>query len=262
MAEISGHCDPRFDNLREALRGNLDTGEDLGASIAVTIDGTTVVDIWGGWADADRTTAWHRDTITNVWSCTKTVTALAVLMLIDRGRIDPYALVSKYWPEFAANGKDTVEVRHLLSHTSGVSGWHEPLTWEQMYDQPLACARLAAQAPWWEPGTASGYQALNHGHLLGELIRRVDGRDLRRFIADEIAGPGGGPRGRRRGRPPPPPGGARHGRAPPPPPPGAPPAGPRAGRRGPPYLPPPPLPAGPPPPNSPAPPPGPAISSA
>ncbi|WP_280481740.1 serine hydrolase domain-containing protein [Nocardia cyriacigeorgica] len=189
MAEISGHCDPRFDNLREALRGNLDTGEDLGASIAVTIDGTTVVDIWGGWADADRTTAWHRDTITNVWSCTKTVTALAVLMLIDRGRIDPYALVSKYWPEFAANGKDTVEVRHLLSHTSGVSGWQEPLTWEQMYDQPLACARLAAQAPWWEPGTASGYQALNHGHLLGELIRRVDGRDLRRFIADEIAGP-------------------------------------------------------------------------
>ncbi|TLF73885.1 serine hydrolase domain-containing protein [Nocardia cyriacigeorgica] len=189
MAEISGTCDPRFDDLREALRRNLDAGEDLGASIAVTVDGTAVVDIWGGWADADHTAAWHRDTITNVWSSTKTVTALAVLLLIDRGRIDPYALVSKYWPEFAANGKDTVEVRHLLSHTSGLSGWQEPLTWDQMYDQTLACARLAAQAPWWEPGTASGYQALNHGHLLGELVRRVDGRDLRQFIADEIAGP-------------------------------------------------------------------------
>ncbi|GAA4485749.1 EstA family serine hydrolase [Rhodococcus olei] len=189
MTEISGTCDPRFTDLRDALRRNLDSGEDLGASIAVTIDGAPVVDIWGGWADTDRTTAWQRDTITNVWSCSKTVTALAVLMLIDRGLIDPYALVSKYWPEFAANGKEGVEVRHLLSHTSGVSGWQEPLTRDQLYDLPVACARLADQAPWWAPGTASGYQAINHGHLLGELVRRVDGRDLQRFVAEEVTGP-------------------------------------------------------------------------
>ncbi|MFD1815326.1 serine hydrolase domain-containing protein [Rhodococcus gannanensis] len=187
--EIQGTCDTQFDGLREALRRNVESGEDLGASIAVTIDGAPVVDIWGGWADADRTTPWERDTITNVWSCSKTVTALAVLMLIDRGRIDPYALVSKYWPEFAANGKESVEVRHLLSHTSGVSGWQEPITQDELYDLPFACARLAAQAPWWTPGTASGYQAINHGHLLGELVRRVDGRDLQQFVADEIAGP-------------------------------------------------------------------------
>ncbi|EME19908.1 serine hydrolase domain-containing protein [Rhodococcus triatomae] len=189
MVEIHGTCDTRFEELRESLRRNVESGEDLGASIAVTIDGVPVVDIWGGWADTDRTTAWERDTITNVWSCSKTVTALAVLVLIDRGRIDPYALVSKYWPEFAANGKDTVEVRQLLSHTSGVSGWQDPITQEELYDLPLACARLAAQAPWWTPGTASGYQAINHGHLLGELVRRVDGRGLQQFVADEIAGP-------------------------------------------------------------------------
>lgn len=189
MTDISGTCDARFDGLREALRRNLDTGEDLGASLAVTVDGSPVVDIWGGWSDTERTTPWQRNTITNVWSCSKTVTALAVLILIDRGRIDPYALVSKYWPEFAANGKDTVEVRHLLSHTSGVPGWQEPIAPHEIYDMTLACSRLAEQAPWWEPGTASGYQAINHGHLLGELVRRVDGRDLQQFVADEITGP-------------------------------------------------------------------------
>src|SRR6478735_3967945 len=145
MTDISGTCDARFDGLREALRRNLDTGEDLGASLSVTVDGSPVVDIWGGWSDAERTTPWQRDTITNVWSCSKTVTALAVLILIDRGRIDPYALVSKYWPEFAANGKDTVEVRHLLSHTSGVSGWEQPITVEDIYDWEKATAHLAAQ---------------------------------------------------------------------------------------------------------------------
>ncbi|GAB2664696.1 EstA family serine hydrolase [Gordonia jinhuaensis] len=188
-AEIQGTCDPHFTALREVLRANVESGADLGASVAVTVDGRPLVDIWGGWADTDHTTAWGRDTLTNVWSCSKTVTALAVLILIDRGRIDPYAPVATYWPEFAANGKDDVAVRHLLSHTSGVAGWQEPITQEQVYDLPFACARLAEQAPWWTPGTASGYQAMNHGHLLGEVVRRVDGRGLGTFVAEEITGP-------------------------------------------------------------------------
>ncbi|MDV7354858.1 serine hydrolase domain-containing protein [Rhodococcus oxybenzonivorans] len=189
MTKIGGVCDSRFSALQEALKDNLDSGEDLGASIVVTLDGAPVVDIWGGWSDATHTTEWGRDTITNVWSCTKTVTALAALVLVDRGLLDVYAPVARYWPEFAANGKGDVEVRHLLSHTSGVSGWDKPFTVEDMFDLAESTKQLAAQAPWWKPGTMSGYHALNYGHLIGEVIRRVDGRTLGRFVAEEIAGP-------------------------------------------------------------------------
>ena len=126
----------------------------------------------------------------NVWSSTKTVTSLALLMLADRGQLDVYAPVAAYWPEFAANGKQHVEVRHLLSHTSGVSGLDQPAAVEDLYDwDPPRPRRMAAQAPWWEPGTASGYHALNFGHLAGEVLRRVTGKTLKQFVADEIAGP-------------------------------------------------------------------------
>ncbi|QYB06597.1 beta-lactamase family protein [Rhodococcus sp. USK10] len=189
MTELGGVCDQRFAALQDALKDNLESGEELGASIVVTLDGQPVVDMWGGWSDADRATEWGRDTLTNVWSCTKTVTALAALMLVDRGLLDVYAPVAKYWPEFAAAGKERVEVRHLLSHTSGVSGWDQPITVEDTFDLVESTKRLAAQAPWWEPGTASGYHALNYGHLIGEVVRRVDGRTLGRFVAEEIAGP-------------------------------------------------------------------------
>ncbi|OPF78851.1 EstA family serine hydrolase [Streptomyces antioxidans] len=188
-AEITGHCDARFAPVRDALAGQLESGEELGASIAVDLDGETVVDLWGGWRDAERQVPWTSDTIVNVWSTTKTVTALAALVLVDRGLLDPYAPVARYWPEFAANGKEAIEVRHLLSHTSGVSGWEAPFTAEQMYDVEAATAALAAQAPWWEPGTASGYHAQNQGHLVGELVRRVSGRSLTEFVAQELAGP-------------------------------------------------------------------------
>jgi CubicO group peptidase (beta-lactamase class C family) len=188
-AEVSGHCDARFAPVRDALAEQLASGEELGASIAVDLDGETVVDLWGGWRDAARQVPWTGDTIVNVWSTTKTVTALAALVLVDRGLLDPYAPVARYWPEFAANGKEAIEVRHLLSHTSGVSGWEAPFAAEQMYDLESATAALAAQAPWWEPGTASGYHAQNQGHLVGELVRRVSGRSLTDFVAEELAGP-------------------------------------------------------------------------
>ena len=188
MAEVSGTCDARFEPVRDALAEQLERDE-LGASIVLDIDGETVVDIWGGWCDSERRRPWERDTITNVWSTTKTVTNLAALMLVDRGLIDVYAPVADYWPEFAANGKETIEVRHILSHTSGVSGWDTPFVVEDMYDWTLSTERLAAQAPWWEPGTASGYHANNQGHLVGEIVRRVTGLPLKRFVAEEIAGP-------------------------------------------------------------------------
>lgn len=187
MADVHGTCDARFAGVRDALVAQLDSGEELGASICVDLDGSQVVDVWGGLAEEGR--PWEQDTLVNVWSTTKTVTNLAALMLVDRGLLDPYSPVSRYWPEFAANGKDGVEVRHLLSHTSGVSGWAQPITVEDIYDWDLAASRLAEQAPWWDVGTASGYHALNQGHLVGEVLRRVSGQGLKEFVRDEIAGP-------------------------------------------------------------------------
>ena len=186
---LGGTCSARFDPLRELFAAKLESGEDLGASLAVNIDGEMVVDLWGGWADEARTVPWTENTITNVFSTTKTMTSLAALVLVDRGELDLDATVAKYWPEFAARGKAGIKVRHLLSHTSGVSGWEQPITLEDLYDWDKSTALLAAQAPWWEPGTASGYHMLNYGHLIGEVIRRITGQRLGEFFAAHIAGP-------------------------------------------------------------------------
>jgi CubicO group peptidase (beta-lactamase class C family) len=189
MADIHGSCDERFSAVSAALAENIDAGEETGASLVVDLDGEIAVDIWGGFRDEARTIGWTGDTITNVWSTTKTVTSLAALMLVERGDLDVDAPVSKYWPEFAANGKQDVLVRHLMSHTSGVSGLAQPAAVEDLYDWDTSTARFAAQAPWWPPGTASGYHALNFGHLIGEVIRRISGKSLKQFVAEEIAGP-------------------------------------------------------------------------
>lgn len=186
---VEGYCDDRFADVRTELARQLDTGAEVGASICVTLDGAPVVDIWGGHRDAERTVAWTADTLTNVFSVTKTMTALSALLLVERGELDVYQKVAHYWPEFAANGKGDIEIRHLLGHTSGVSGWQAPITLADIYDVPASAARLAAQAPWWEPGTASGYHCLDYGHLIGTVIARITGRSLGTFFAEELAGP-------------------------------------------------------------------------
>jgi CubicO group peptidase (beta-lactamase class C family) len=188
LSQVHGSCDDRFTAVREALARHLD-GEELGASVAVDLDGETVVDLWGGFRDQERTTPWTRDTIVNVWSTTKCVLSLAALMLVERGELDLYAPVGDYWPEFSAKGKKNVQVRHLMSHTSGVPAWEQPFKLRDMYDWETATELLAAQRPWWEPGTASGYHAANQGHLVGELIRRITGRTFKQFVAEQIAGP-------------------------------------------------------------------------
>jgi CubicO group peptidase (beta-lactamase class C family) len=186
---VHGHWDTRFDKVADALAEEIAKGGEVGAAIAIDVDGDLVVDMWGGHADAARTIPWGEDTIVNVWSSTKTVTALAALVLVDRGLLDAHAPVAKYWPEFAANGKHDVEVRHILSHTSGVSGWDPPFSVEDMYDWDTAVTRLAAQAPWWPPGTASGYHLANLGHLVGEIVRRITGMMLKEFVRQDITGP-------------------------------------------------------------------------
>ncbi len=188
-SEVKGSCSARFDGVRDALAEKLASGDELGASIVINIDGEVVADMWGGFRDEARTVPWTDDTITNVWSTTKTITNLAALMLVERGQLDVYAPIARYWPEYAANGKQDIEVRHLLSHTSGVSGWEQPFLIEDMYDWDKSTSQLASQAPWWEPGSASGYHALNQGHMVGELVRRITGKSLKQFVAEEIAGP-------------------------------------------------------------------------
>lgn len=191
---INGTCDDKFSAVRDAFAANFepkDSVYDEGASVAITIDGELVVDLWGGTAnrDAGESLPWEQDTIINVWSTTKTVAALACLMLADRGEIDLYAPVATYWPEFAAEGKGDVAIRHIMSHTAGLSGWQEPITYETLYDSEKAAALLGAQAPWWEPGTASGYHAITQGYLEAEVVRRVTGQTIGQFVAENITGP-------------------------------------------------------------------------
>jgi CubicO group peptidase (beta-lactamase class C family) len=189
MAEIHGSVEPGFEGVRDTLASNLDSGEDVGASVSVIVDGQTVVDIWGGHVDEARTEPWQRDTIINVWSTTKTMAALCALVLADRGELDLHSPVARYWPEFKENGKEGIEVRHVLSHSAGLSGWQEPMEPSDLYDWDKATSLLAAQEPWWEPGTASGYHAITQGYLVGEIVRRVTGDSIGTFFEREIAGP-------------------------------------------------------------------------
>jgi CubicO group peptidase (beta-lactamase class C family) len=179
----------RFGAVAAQFEENLASGADVGASVCVTVDGEPVLDRWGGYAEAARTRPWQADTIVNVFSCTKTMTALTALLLADRGELDVAAPVARYWPQFAANGKDQITVAHVLSHSSGLSGWAEPIGQTDLYDWEKMTGLLAAQAPFWPPGTASGYHVLTHGYLVGEVVRRVTGRTLGTVFREEIAEP-------------------------------------------------------------------------
>lgn len=186
---VHGHCDERFTAVRTALEENFRDRGELGAAVTVTVGGEVVVDLWGGWADAARTRPWQRDTLVNVWSTTKGPTALCAHILADRGLLDLDAPVARYWPEFAAAGKDKVLVRHLLSHRAGLSGLREPHSLQQLCDWELTTRRLAATEPWWEPGTQSGYHAFTYGFLVGEVVRRVSGLLPGAFLEREVTGP-------------------------------------------------------------------------
>jgi len=186
---VGGFTRDKFAAVRDAFETNLTNGTDVGASFCATVDGETVVDLWGGWADEAKTRPWEKDTIVNVYSTTKTMTALTALLLADRGELDFDAPVAKYWPEFATNGKAGVKVSHLMSHAAGLSGWKEKITNDDLYDWDKVCGLLAAQAPYWEPGTACGYHALTQGYLVGEVVRRITGKSLGTVFREEIAEP-------------------------------------------------------------------------
>lgn len=186
--EIHGYCDDAFASVREAFTANFEAGEELGASVAVTHHGRPVVDLWAGDAD-EHGRPWVEDTIVNVYSITKTMTFTCVLMLADRGLVDFDAPVATYWPEFAANGKADILLRHVMSHNAGLSGFDPAITATDLYDWDAICSGLAAQAPWWEPGTGSGYHLVTQGFLLGEVVRRVTGMSIGTFFRTEVAEP-------------------------------------------------------------------------
>jgi CubicO group peptidase (beta-lactamase class C family) len=186
---IDGRCDERFVAVREAFEDNFRERGELGAAVAVTIDGEPVVDLWGGWMDPDRSDPWQRDTLVDVFSVGKALAALCVLMLVDRGQVDLDSPVSRYWPEFAVHGKDAITVRMLLSHRAGLPGLREPLPQSAIYDWDLMTKTLANERLWWVPDSKHGYHVHSFGFLVGELVRRVSGRDIGTFFRQELAEP-------------------------------------------------------------------------
>jgi CubicO group peptidase (beta-lactamase class C family) len=186
---IHGFCDERFAGVRDALAENFTERGDLGAAVAIAVEGTPVVDIWGGWADEARTRPWERDTLVALFSAGKAMAALCVLICVERGQVDLDAPVSSYWPEFADAGKGDVTVRMLLSHRAGLPALRRSLDDSAIYDWDLVAGALAAEEPWWRPGSAHGYHVNTFGFLAGELVRRVSGRSVGTFFRHEVAEP-------------------------------------------------------------------------
>jgi CubicO group peptidase (beta-lactamase class C family) len=184
---IEGTCDARFARVREAFEENFVSRRETGASISIALDGRTVVDLWGGWADKAQMRPWTRDTIVNVYSTTKGLTAICAHRLAAEGRLDLDAPVANYWPEFAAKGKQRIAVRALLNHRAGLPAIRKPLVPEDLYDWRTMTDALAAEEPWWGPGTKHGYHALTFGYLVGEVIRRITRKSIGSYFRDEIA---------------------------------------------------------------------------
>ncbi len=185
---IEGFVSPGFERVREAFAANFSEGREVGATFAVTRNGEPVVDLWGGFVDQQRTRPWQRDTLANVWSTTKGLASLCVAMLVDRGLVSYDQPMADIWPEFAASGKASLTVAEVLSHQGGLSGADTKLAASDFADHDAMAARLAAQTPLFDAGQ-SGYHAVTHGFLTGEIVRRTDGRTLGRFFAEELAGP-------------------------------------------------------------------------
>ncbi len=187
--QIQGYFDLKFEALKDAFAELFNDPQQRGAALCVQVGGETVLDLWAGVTDKDGQQAWHSDTILNLFSCTKTFTAVAVLQLVAEGKLELDAPVARYWPEFAAAGKQAISVRQLLCHQAGLPALRELLPAEALYDWTVMTSALAAEQPWWTPGEGHGYAAITYGWLLGEVLRRVEGRGPGESISARIAVP-------------------------------------------------------------------------
>jgi CubicO group peptidase (beta-lactamase class C family) len=186
---LNGHCDARFTALRDAFADNFSRRNELGAALALVLDGQVVVDLWEGWADVARTRPWERDTLVGVFSVGKAMAATCVLLLAERGEVDLDAPVARCWPEFAAAGKEEVTVRTLLAHRAGLPAVRRDVAPEEIYDWESMTGALAAEEPWWEPGSTHGYHVNTLGFLAGEIVRRVSGESIGAFFRRGVAEP-------------------------------------------------------------------------
>jgi CubicO group peptidase (beta-lactamase class C family) len=191
MAEfpISGLCPPRFDAVREAFEANFAEGRELGARFALAIDGEIVIDLIGGWADRAQTRPFAADTLTSVFSTTKAVAAFMIARLVDQVKLSYGQRVAEIWPAFTAAGKDFVTVEQVMAHQAGLPGFADRMDASDWFDWNLICGRLAAMAPMWPPGAASGYHPVTFGYLAGEIFRRIDGRTMGQALREDIAEP-------------------------------------------------------------------------
>jgi len=191
MAEIAGHAAARFAAVKDAFAASFAAGEELGARFTLVEAGETVVDLWGGFADRARTRPFDARTLTPVFSTTKAIAALLVARLVDAGKLDYVQTVASVWPAFAASGKASITVEQMMSHQAGLSGFPEPMDPSLWFDWDAICEKLAAMAPIWPPGTASGYHPITFGYLAGEVFRRVEGRTMGQALREDLAGPFG-----------------------------------------------------------------------
>ncbi len=187
-AAVVGTCDPRFARVKDEFARNFVERGEVGAAVCVVVDGTTVVDLAGGWRDPERQEPWALDTLVDFYSVGKAFLALLALQLVDAGRMALDDPVARVWPEFGARGKEGATLRHALCHRAGVPAIREPLTNEDLWDWTRMTGALAATEPWWEPGTRHAYHTNTYGHLIGEVVRRVSGEGCARRLA-AVAGP-------------------------------------------------------------------------
>ena len=186
---VQGHCDAAFKAVADAFVNNFQAHGETGASVCVSVGGKKLVDLWGGVRELKTREPWQADTVSIVHSCTKAATALCAQILIDRGQLELDAPMARYWPEFAQAGKQDATVRMALNHSVGVPALREPLKQGAYYDWDYMVERLAAEPPFWSPGSRNGYHMSSFGWVVGELVRRVSGKSLGQFFRAEVAEP-------------------------------------------------------------------------
>lgn len=184
--DLSGHSEPKFDRLKDAFQSNFTSRGEIGAAIALQIDGQQVVSLWSGYKDSTAKTYWTEDTLTNVYSTTKGIAATTIAILVSDGRLRYEDKVATHWPEFAAHEKGDITIAMLMSHQSGLSGFREPVSIVDIYDSRAAAARLAAMEPLWIPGSGFGYHPLTIGFLVDELCYRVSGQGIRELVEQRL----------------------------------------------------------------------------
>lgn len=186
---VAGKIHPDFAGVRDAFVANFEVREEVGASVSLSVEGETVVDLWGGQVDLEGSAPWGEDTVSLVFSVTKAATALCAHLLIERGQLDLHGKVTDYWPEFGQAGKENVTVAMMLNHSVGLPAFRETVKEGGFYDWDYMVGLLERQEPFWEPGTRNGYHMVSFGWTVGELVRRVSGKSLGTFFADEFAKP-------------------------------------------------------------------------